>query len=171
MARPREPIRLIQAKGRKHLTKQEISERQRSELPAVCPQDVKPPAFLTAAQKKRFSQIAEQLSELKILGETDTDALARYVTAESLYEDAVRTLRKLSKQKPDGDSAKAYLDYLKGIDIAQRSQDRLFRQAQSAARELGLTISARCRLVVPQQNPDAQNENKFAKFLKKSDAV
>ena len=171
MARPREPIELIQAKGRKHLTKKEIAERHQTEIAPVCPDALLPPRYLTAAQKKRFLAIAEQLAALGILGETDTDAVARYVTAESLYEDAVRTLRAAVRKKPPPDSGfEEQALYIKALDTAQRTQDRLFRQAQSAARELGLTISARCKIVIPQKQQEAPAENKFAKFLQKRDA-
>lgn len=171
MARPREPIELIQAKGKKHLTKQEIADRHQTEIAPVCPAELQPPRYLTAAQKRRFLAIAEQLAALGILGETDTDAVARYVTAESLYEDAVRTLRETARKKPPCDSDfEVQMLYVKALDTAQRAQDRLFRQAQSAARELGLTISARCKIVIPQKQNETPAENKFAKFLQKRDA-
>ena len=171
MARPREPIELIQAKGKKHLTKKEIVERHQNEITPVCPDEFQTPSYLTAAQKRRFCTIAEQLSALGIIGETDTDAVARYVTAESLYEDAVRTLRATVRKKPSPDSdIEVQMLYIKALDTAQRVQDRLFRQAQSAARELGLTISARCKIVIPQKQNETPAENKFAKFLQKRDA-
>ena len=50
MAGQRQPIALVQAKGKKHLTKAEIAERERTEVKA--PSDrVTPPSYLTATQK------------------------------------------------------------------------------------------------------------------------
>ena len=50
MARPREPIDLIVAKGRKHLTKQEYEDRKNSEI--IAPADnVKAPPFLTKKER------------------------------------------------------------------------------------------------------------------------
>ena len=56
MVRPREPIKLIQAKGKKHLTKDEIEKRTNEELD-VNLKNIKPPTYLTAAEKKTFEQI------------------------------------------------------------------------------------------------------------------
>ena len=50
MAGQRQPIALVQAKGKKHLTKAEIAEREQTEVKA--PSDrVTPPSYLTAIQK------------------------------------------------------------------------------------------------------------------------
>lgn len=51
MPRPREPIDLIAAKGRKHLTKQEYEERKNSEVIAHS-DDIKAPSFLLKNEKK-----------------------------------------------------------------------------------------------------------------------
>ena len=107
------------------------------------------------------------------MGETDTGALARYVTAQELYEEAVKDLRKLAKDRPSEEEKEDDLaSYYKNIDLyytlldsATKRQDRYFKQAQTAAAALGLTISSRCRLVAPviEEKP---KENKFAKFGK-----
>lgn len=167
MAGQRQPIELILANGKKHLTKEEIEERRRSE-PKVCTDGIEAPSFLTAAQKKQFNKIAGQLQKIKIMGETDVDALARYITAQSLYEAAVKELRKLAKDRPDKDSENYYKDlelWYALNDITDKRQDRYFKQAQMAARDLGLTISSRCKLQVPVKE-EAPKENKFSKFTK-----
>ena len=170
MARPREPINLIQAKGKKHLTKAEVEERLASEVqPAT--DEIAPPAFLTAAQKKKFVKLAGQLQKIKIMGETDCETLARYVTAQSQYEDTTKELRAIKKDRPmqsGFDDLAAYyaaLDlYYKREESLIRRQDRYFKQAQTSARDLGLTISSRCKLQVPVKD-DAPPPNKFNKFM------
>lgn len=171
MPKQREPIDLLLAKGRKHLTKEEIRLRKLEEV-APIRDDVVPPAFLTAKQKSKFRILAAQLDKLRILGETDCDALGRYVEAESAYETETKTLRKLQKQQPDYDSFDQPKDYYAAlrdwnetVESVSKRQNRNFTQAQAAARELGLTISSRCRLVVPQAEEEPP-ENKFAKFRK-----
>jgi P27 family predicted phage terminase small subunit len=167
MAGQRQPIELIIANGKKHLTEEEIEERRRSE-PKVCTDGIEAPSFLTAAQKKQFNKIAGQLQKIKIMGETDVDALARYITAQSLYEAAVKELRKLAKDRPEKDSENYYKDlelWYALNDITDKRQDRYVTQAQMAARDLGLTISSRCKLQVPVKE-EAPKENKFSKFTK-----
>lgn len=166
MAGQRQPTALVIANGRKHLTKDEIRQRQEREV-QPCPDGIEAPSYLTATQKKQFNKIAGQLQKINIMGETDVDALARYVTAQSLYEEAVRELRKLKKDRPKDKTADNYykdmeLWYIMN-DIAIKKQDRYAKQAQAYARDLGLTISSRCRLQVPVKE-EAPRANKFSKF-------
>ena len=165
MARPREPINLIEAKGRSHLTKAEIDERRAAEV-QPCTDEIEAPCCLTAAQKKHFLKLAWQLEEIRIMGETDVDTLARYVTAQSLYEKATKELRALAKDKPKRDEP----DYYTQLDLwyaaqnsAAKLQDRYFKQASALARDLGLTISSRCKLVVPVKD-EKPKVNKFDQF-------
>jgi P27 family predicted phage terminase small subunit len=171
MARPREPIKLIIAKGNKHLTKAEIEARQAEEI-TPCTDDLEPPQYLTKAEKTRFKKLADQLDKIGIMGETDVETLARYVSAQTLYERATKDLRKLDKEKPERGDYDTRDDYLVMYDIwakasetAIKTQDRYFKQALAAARELGLTISSRCKLVAPAA-AEAPPENKFSKFRK-----
>jgi P27 family predicted phage terminase small subunit len=172
MAGQRQPIELLEAKGKKHLTKAEKEERRLRELKPRT-DEITPPAYLTAPQKREFNKIAAQLEKLNIMGETDVDALARYVTAQGLYEQAVKDLRKLAKDRPKpeekAEDPKGYFErmdhYYAMLESATKRQDRYFKQAQQAAGALGLTISSRCRLVAPvvEEKP---KENKFSRFGK-----
>lgn len=154
MARPKEPIQLVLAKGNSHLTKEEIEERKRSEVQPVC-DEVEPPSYLTAKQKKEFAKYAEQLKKLRIIGETDVDILARYIMSQDLY---IKLTKQLSKREVLNDP------FL--LDKYIKNQDKAFKQCQSCARELGLTIASRCKLVVPQTETTQKKENKFDKFRK-----
>ena len=155
MARPRQPTNLILAKGTKHFTKEEIKERLSSEVQPI-DDNIIAPDFLTKKQTEEFYKISEQLKKLKIMGETDVDALARYITSREMYENAVKQMRKKEvKGSP--------LLYEKWLSI----QDKLFKQCRASASDLGLTISSRCRLVVPEANKETPKENKFKKFEKR----
>lgn len=151
MARPREPVALVLAKGKKHLTKEEIAERQAREV-QVPFTDIVPPGYLSSKQKKTFQELAGKLQAIKIYTELDADALGRYVIAQDLY---VAYTRALNKQIKAGD--------IDGMKAAQGLQDKAFRQAQSSARDLGLTITSRCRLEVPFKKEEPK-QNKFAVF-------
>lgn len=168
MAGARQPIELVVANGRKHLTKEETEERRQREL-KPCTDEIAAPSYLTAKQKKDFYKIAAQLEKLKIMGETDCDTLARYITAQGLYEQAVKDLRAVQKERPKGDDATtlAMVKWATMLEQLDKRQERYFNQAQKAAAALGLTISSRCRLVAPvvEEKP---KENKFSKFGKAS---
>ena len=166
MAGPRQPIELVEFKGKKHLTKAEKEERHAREL-KPCTDEIVAPSYLTGKQKKEFYRIAAQLEKLKIMGETDCDTLARYITAQGLYEQAVKDLRAVQKSRPKGADADAsgLIKWANALDQLDKRQERYFNQAQKAAAALGLTISSRCRLVAPvvEEKP---KENKFSKFGK-----
>ncbi len=165
MAGPRQPIQLVVAKGKKNLTKKEIADRLATEL-APCTDESRAPKYLKATEKKRFMKIAGQLDKLGILGETDTETLARYVTAQSQYEKITKELRTILDNSPDETSLTYMEDLNTWIDMQDRlakMQNRYFTQAQTAASALGLTISSRCKLIAPKID-DTPKVNKFKKF-------
>lgn len=170
MAGPRQPINLVIAKGNKHLTKEEIKERQSSEVQPVT-DGIAAPSSLTAKQKKEFDRIAGQLQKLKIMGETDCDTLARYVVAQDLYTQAVKDLRAVQKQRPKGveASVETLVAWAAMLEQLDKRVERYFKQATTAASALGLTISSRCKLVVPVKDEEPK-VNKFKKFDKAGSA-
>lgn len=156
MAGQRLPIEVVQARGSKHLTKAEIQERQEREIKPIT-DDIIAPDYLSKKQKDTFYKLANQLEKLKIMGETDVDALARYIIANDAYVHATKQLRK-SEVKNNPSLYESW----------SRIQERNFKMVRSSANDLGLSISSRCKLVVPGANKeDKPKENKFAKFEKR----
>ena len=157
MAGQRLPIEVVQARGSKHLTKAEIKERKEREIKPVT-DDIIAPDYLTKKQKDIFYKLASQLEKLKIMGETDVDALARYIVANDAYIHATKQLRK-SEVKNDPMKYESW----------SKIQERNFKMVRASANDLGLSISSRCKLVVPGANKeDKPKENKFAKFEKRT---
>ena len=163
MGRPKEPIALVVAKGKKHLTQEEIETRLSQEVNA--PSDnVQPPSFLTTqSQKNEFNILAAELMSIGIMANLDCDLLGRYIVSKQMWIKTSKELNKLYK-----------LDitfHLELIDKLSKLQDRYFKQCQNCARELGLTISSRCKLITPTKNEESKPENKFAKFQKDNDQI
>lgn len=152
----RQPTNLVIAKGKKHFGKAEIEERLSHEVQPVT-DNIIAPDFLTKNQKEEFDKIANQLKKLKIMGETDVDALGRYIIAKDFYANAVRQMRK-SEVKTDPVKFAAWA----------KVQERYFKQCRMSANDLGLSISSRCKLVVPETNKETPKENKFKKFEKRT---
>ena len=146
--RPREPIDLIKAKGKKHLSEQEYEDRKNSE-PDVPFTDITPPDYLTKKkQKATFMDYADKLVSIGIMTELDVDCLARYVIAHDLYILYSKKLSSLlGKKDPD----------MLQLKDMQNLQDKAFKQAQSSARDLGLTIPSRCKIVIPAP-PDGDDD-------------
>lgn len=153
MARPRQPIKLVQAKGAKHLTKSEIAKREAEELNVPTPTTIDPPEYIADSPKlvAEFNDIAQKLIALKILTELDADSLARYILAKQNYLQYTSLLNGAIRKNKVAEMA-----------AIQTMQDKAFKQVRAAASDLGLTISSRCRLVVPQA-PEPK-VNKFSRF-------
>lgn len=162
MARPREPVDLIEYKGKKHLTKEEKQKRRESEIKA--PSDkVTPPAWLTKKEKDKFHEIAGELLEIGIISNLDCDVLARYIRNLTEYEKVTRQLAKI-KFMPDKKIMTSeeiqIAEQMAKYNYLQKIQIRVEKQCNADAREMGLTISSRCRLVVPKKEEEPK-PNKF----------
>lgn len=159
MAGSRQPIELVMAKGKKHLSKEEIKERMNSEIHA--PSDnIKIPSYLTKNQKAKFEFYAKQLLNLNIMSNLDSEALAKYITTNDMYEMVTKKLR-TSEVKNN----------ITLFEYYSKAQERYLKLSRSMANDLGLSISSRCKLVVPHsQNPPQQNPSKFDKFRKENNS-
>ena len=144
----KQPIELIIAKGKKHLTKAEIEERKETEV-KVNFTDVKPPEYLTVEQKQEFIRISKILLDVGIISELDEDCLAHYLIEKLLKARKAEIKRQIELE------IDKYLIY----------QDRALKQCRACANDLGLSISSRCKLVMP-PTQEPPKENKFNKFRK-----
>lgn len=153
LPRPRQPVEVLIAKGKKHLSKAEIEERKSTEL-KVNLKNITIPDYLPKKLQEEFKEISDKLSEIGIMTELDEDCLARYVLAKNLY---LQYTSKLTKPTTINsiEKSEAYI----------KLQDKAFKQCQSCANSLGLTISSRCKLVIPKPVPP-ERKNKFDKFIK-----
>lgn len=155
----KKPLAVIMGNGNtSHLTKAEILEREQNEIKAPS-DDVKVPDYIKSKKlKEKFSKIAKQLIDLKLMSNLDCDALARYLQAESEYERVTLQLNKeqLMIEEYNEQEGKIYVvnkEYERLVIV----QDKFFKQARSAASDLGLTISSRCKLVLPKTEIEKDN--------------
>lgn len=180
MARPREPIDLIVAKGKKHLGKDEIEERKAQEVnvPFV---DIEPPKYLKGKKRiNEFNHYAGMLVKIGIFTELDVDVLAKYIIAKELYLQYTKQLEEVVSKSiivdkwealsnicfkgcNDVEELRNLLERIlrrqKGDDttVLMNLQDKAFKQCLACAKELGLTIKGRAQLVIPQP-PDDDDE-------------
>lgn len=181
MAGKRQPVALLQAKGKKHLTKAEIALREAQELHPDA-DNVVPPKWLKAAQKRRFEEIAAQLIDLGIMTNLDCEALARLVQIEAEYititkqidsmpfmVDVEAIVRGPDSKPKIGDDGLPVIEKRKVVneqrDELDKMRERLWKRCRQGATDFGLTISGRCRLVAPKAK-DEKPANKFVKYAK-----
>ena len=128
MARPAKPVALTS----KHLTKQELSERERIEkklrgyrVHITCPED------LTPAQKKIFRRIVKELSESDILGSLDSYLLRQTAVA----IDRLQTIEKMINEDAD---------LLFNVKL-MASKDKYTKDFFRCCNELGLSPQSRAK--------------------------
>lgn len=149
MAGGRQPTELLLVKGKKHLTKKEIEERLNAEVKANSDK-VQAPSYLPDKLKEEFYRIADELIKIGIMSNLDCEALARFIVSENQYQ---KVTAKILKSKNITDN------YITLIQL----QEKLFKMSRTAASDLGLTISSRCKLVIPKKEEE-KKESKWTKF-------
>ena len=158
----KQPISLIIAKGKKHLTKAEIEERQKTEIHTDYV-NVTAPDYLTEEQKAEFYKITEILLDIGIITELDEDCLAHYLISNTNYISYTKKLNELNLKLSKARKADKKKEYMSEIDLYLIYQDRALKQCRACANDLGLSISSRAKLVMP-KTKEPPKENKFNKF-------
>ena len=150
MAGARQPTALVELKGKKHFTKAELEERKNAEVDADT-DNIVPPDYLTKKQAGEFLALADELKRCEIMTNLDCDALARFILAREDYVAYTKLVRSIRKD----------IDNLVALEKANRMKRGAFADCNTAAKELGMTISSRCKLVVPKKE-ESKPINKFA---------
>lgn len=156
MAGKRQPTDVVIANGRKHLSKKEEAERRAGEVKVAPAKTAKPPKWLQEELKKDFRRLGKQLIAAGLYTELDADTLGRYLVAQHQWELATHEVEK----------ALAEIDPEEAEDWS-RIQDRYFKQARNCASDMGLTMTSRCRLVVPDTgNQTTEDSNPMLELIR-----
>lgn len=160
MPRPRQPTDTL----KKHISKAEAAERRAQEFSVPKAEKATPPKWLgcgfpddvSKALKAEFRKIGKQLIDVGLYTDLDADTLAHYVVARHQWELAAA-------------QAETFLQAKKGAsaDGWGKVQARYFADARKCAGELGLTLSARCKLVVPEKPAyETEPADEFSRILR-----
>ncbi|MDM5212648.1 phage terminase small subunit P27 family [Peribacillus sp. NJ4] len=158
MAGQRQPTNLIVHNGKSHMSKEEIERRLEQEIKNNTDK-ITPPTNLSAKLKKEFIELTDELLRVEIMSNLDVDAVARYLIAQDEW---LKCYKLLKKMKPVILEDGQYVTN-EHYDRLSKSIERWYKQARSAAQDLGMTISSRCKIIVPKA-PEAKRESKFDKF-------
>ena len=169
----RQPTGLVVLKGKKHLTKAEIKNRKSNEVKANCDK-VKAPLYLEKNEKKEFNKIAKELIEIGIMSNLDVDSLSFFIKTRKEYlkitkevdaRGPIKIVKGLERDD-DGNIIDEREEIILDEDYERllKMQIRVLETCRKCAGDLGLSISSRCKLVVPQE-PEEDEENNFSKFM------
>ena len=158
MPGPRQPTELVVANGRKHLTRTEEDQRRDQEVHMPVPDQAEPPRWLPKKLHNEFREVGEILRLAGLYTTLDRDALGQYFLARERWQRADRLASKAIREQ-DEKLAKEWTNV----------QGTYFRQCRQCAEVLGLSISSRCRLVVPpalKSPAEGAGEDEFTKALR-----
>lgn len=134
----RQPTAVVEANGRKHLTAAEKDERLDREVHVPPPDAAVPPKWLPKRLHGEYREIGEILRAAGLYAELDRDVLGQYFLSRERW---LRADKKAGAAIRTGDEKLAR--EWTGI------QGTYFKQARSCAEAMGLSVTSRCRIVVP----------------------
>lgn len=155
MPGPRQPTALIKANGRKHLSKAEEAERRAAEPQVEVPAAVTPPKWLAKRFHAEFLEIGQLLLDAGLYTQLDQDVLGQYFVAREGW-------LKANKKA----AAAIRSDDKKLAQSWTSVQNTYFKQARQCGEAMGLSVTSRCRLVVPESaNQKTEDSNPFLQLI------
>ena len=154
MLGPRQPTDVVKAKGRKHMTKAEEAQRRAGEVQVERPKTVKVPKWVPEDLKKEFRALGRKLLAAGLYTDLDADTLGRYLVAQHQYILAAQEAEQALTRRDQ-----------EGADDWGKIQERYFKQARNCANDMGLTVTSRCRLVVPDAPQKGEEDNPFLQLI------
>lgn len=155
MAGTRLPTDVVKSRGKKHLSRAEEQERRAQEVKLPKPKKIKPPVWLPESLKEDFRKLAKALLEADMgAAQLDADTIGRYLVAQRQYVAASVQVQDFLDQE-DAENAGTW----------SKLQESYFKQCRNCANDMGLTITSRCRLVVPRAEEEPEDE--FTAYLKR----
>lgn len=156
MPGPRMTTDALKARGKKHLSKSEEAARRAGEVAVEPAKTAKPPKWLPEGLKKDFRALGKKLIGAGIYTDLDADNLGRYLMARQQWLAATAEANRYLMAR-DAEST----------DTWGKIQDRYFKQARNCANDMGLTVTSRCRLVLPagENTQSGEENNPFLKLV------
>ncbi len=154
MPGPRQPTDLLKAMGRKHLSRAEEADRRSREARVEPAKTARPPKWLPEYLRKDFRALGKRLIAAGLYTDLDADTLGRYLVAQHQWTIATEEAE-TALQERDQKTAEEW----------GRIQERYFKQARGCANDMGLTVSSRCRLVLPEGAKAREDDNPFLQLI------
>ena len=158
MAGPRQPLEVLEANGRKHLSRAEREERRAGSVQGDGTiKRLTAPSWLPKGQREEFNRVAAAVVKLMptLVARTDAEVIATYCMARQEWQTATsHANRELNAGRADE------------ADAWSKIQERYFKQARACATDLGLTITSRCRISIPEWAREQPQETAFERLMR-----
>lgn len=154
MPGPRQKLSVLEGNGRKHLSAAEKAQRAAQEVNLPKPQKMPVPKWLPERLRKTYRALAKEILAADMGAATlDADTLGRYVVAQDNFTALIPLVQDALMER-DVATLKEYT----------KAQDAYFKQARACANDMGMTITSRCRLVMPESN-QPKEQNAFERLM------
>lgn len=154
MPGPRQKLSVLEGNGRKHLSRSERAQRAAQEVDLPKPKSLRVPKWLPDYLRSDFRALAKELLAADLgAAQLDRDTVGRYIVAQHQFAASCRMVQDaLDQEDPDL------------VNKWSKAQKTYFEQARACANDLGMTITSRCRLVLP-EGARPKEPNAFEKMM------
>lgn len=154
MPGPRQKLSVLEGNGRKHLSKSERAQRAAQEVDLPKPSKLRVPRWLPDYLRSDFRALAKELLAADLgAAQLDRDTVGRYIVAQHQFAASCRKVQDaLDQEDPDL------------VNKWSKAQKTYFEQARACANDLGMTITSRCRLVLP-EGTRPKEKNPFEQMM------
>lgn len=167
MSGKRQPTSVVVENGKKHLTQAETDARLDAEVKVEPPEKAIPPRWLQKKFHGEFQELGELLLRAELYTELDRDVLGQYLVTRERWTRADKLAAAAIRAK-DEELAKSW----------NSIQASYFKQCRQCAEAMGLSITSRCRLVLPKAPiapmsptaPGAGGDDEFSQILRQRQA-
>ena len=150
----RQPTDVVKANGKKHLSRAEEAQRRAGELEVPAADTATPPKWLPKKHHAEFLELGDRLRGVGIYTELDRDVLGQYFVARECW---LKADKRASAAIRDGDEKLA--------QSWTTVQNTYFRQVRQCGEAMGLSVTSRCRLVVPRAGQPTEESNPFMRLI------
>lgn len=135
----RQPTEVVEANGRRHLDRGGEDTRRDREVHVPPPDEAAPPRWLPKRLHREYREIGEILRSAGLYAELDRDVLGQYF----LSPGSLAAGGQAGRGSHPGPGMRNLAREWTGV------QGTYFKQARQCAEAMGLSVTSRCRIVVP----------------------
>lgn len=180
MGRNAQPIGILQANGKKHLTKAEIDDRKNTEVKLgnkklICPGYIKNNVIAYS----KWKEIIKIYKDVDFISSSDSGVLARYCTTFSEYRDLLERRNRINSISENSDNIE---DYIENNEEFNRSNKKQLNDmiSTNAILQLDTAINRKMDMLIKMEDrlflnplakvknvakpPEKKAESKFARF-------
>ena len=141
--------------NKSRLSQEQIEERKEREVKPETLKTVKIPSCIKSKQaKEEYRKIAKELIKLDIFSLLDVDSLARFVLSREQY---LKIMDQISKTDLLNQFNEVNCEYERLTSLA----NKYFTMCRQTAGDCGLTITSRCKIILPKKKEVDSNDDLF----------